>query len=163
MEQEDQESKQAFANALIEFPHKLQCKTDPGFVWEIAMNKGLYPSAILRREAPNHWLVDLHSMSVGTALVALPRLLVMLKDNWVQSPTKRVYIVTGWGKRSRVTGTSAVKQAVSDVLESTRSPFTLDNANAGVFVSYGPPFCDWMSQPLIMKKLGAMATEGIVK
>ncbi|CAM6108235.1 unnamed protein product [Calypogeia fissa] len=161
-DQEDPDNKQGFANALIEFLHKLQCKTDPRVVWETCMEKGIFHSSIVRREEPNHWLVDLHSFSVGTALVGLPRLLVTLRDNWVQNPTKRVYIVTGWGKRSRVSGTSALKQSVLAVLEATKSPFSLDHANAGVFVSYGSPFCDWMSQPLMLKKLGTIALEGVV-
>ncbi|KAL2634907.1 hypothetical protein R1flu_006386 [Riccia fluitans] len=154
VQHEDQDSKQAFANALIEFLHKLQCKTDPGFVWEIAFEKRLFPSSIIRRELPNHWLIDLHYMSVGTGLVALPRLLLILRDNWVRTPTKRVYIVTGWGKRSRVTGSSSLKNSVNELLQAAKSPFSVDHTNAGVFVSYGVPFCDWITLPLSRRRLG---------
>ncbi|KAG6557097.1 hypothetical protein Mapa_001024 [Marchantia paleacea] len=154
VQHEDQDSRQAFANALIEFLHKLQCKTDPGFVWELALEKGLFPHAIIRRETPNHWLIDLHSMSVGTALVALPRLLTRLRDNWVQTPTRRVYIVTGWGKRSRVTGSSAMKQSVNALLQAAKSPFSADHTNAGVFVCYGIPFCSWIADSSVRRSLG---------
>lgn len=154
VQHEDQDSRQAFANALIEFLYKLQCKVDPGFVWELAVEKGLFPNSIIRRGAPNHWLIDLHSMSVGTALVALPKLLTSLRDNWVQRPTRRVYIVTGWGKRSKVTGSSAMKQSVNAVLQAAKSPFSADHTNAGVFVCYGVPFCSWIADPSVRRKLG---------
>ncbi|KAL3692958.1 hypothetical protein R1sor_006609 [Riccia sorocarpa] len=154
VQHEDQDSKQAFANALVAFLHKLQCKTDPGIVWEIALEKGIFPSSIVRRENPNLWLIDLHCLSVGTGLVALPRLLLILRDNWVEAPTEKVYIVTGWGKRSRVTGSSSLKNSVNKLLEEAKSPFSLDHTNAGVFVSDGVAFRDWISLPLSRRRLG---------
>ncbi|OAE31804.1 hypothetical protein AXG93_1838s1140 [Marchantia polymorpha subsp. ruderalis] len=151
---EDQEMKRGFADALIEFLYRSEHKATAGHVWEVALENNLYPLAISQR-VPNNWIVDLHVMSRGTAVVALSRTLSSLRERMLSTGVVpyRIEIVTGWGRHSRVSGLSRVKNAVQNMLGALGSPFYIDNANVGCFVGTGQPLADWLHQSDMDHKL----------
>ncbi|KAG6546847.1 hypothetical protein Mapa_011700 [Marchantia paleacea] len=151
---EDQEMKRGFADALIEFLYRSEHKATAGHVWEVALENNLYPLAISQR-MPNNWIVDLHVMSKGTAVVALSRTLSSLRERMLSTGVVpyRIEIVTGWGRHSRVSGLSRVKNAVQNMLGALGSPFYIDNANVGCFVGTGQPLADWLHQSDMDHKL----------
>ncbi|KAJ7554468.1 hypothetical protein O6H91_06G141700 [Diphasiastrum complanatum] len=154
MQFEEQETKRGFADSLIDFLHDSGLKSAAGHVWDIVVEKSLYPRAVTDK-TPHHWSVNLHVMSIGTALVALLRTLVLFKERMVTSGVapERVYIITGWGRRSRVAGASLVKHAVESLLNSLGSPFHIDGANLGCFVSKGKPLFQWLTEPQVEQVL----------
>lgn len=145
MHSEDQESKRGFADAIMNFLYKSDLKEEAGFVWEVAIEKNLYPHAVTLK-APNYWSINLHVMSMGTALIALSRTLARLRERMLMSGVEpdRIDIITGWGRRSRVMGSSLVKQSVEQVLHIFRSPFFLESGNSGCFVGLGRPLIEWL-------------------
>lgn len=145
MHSEDQESKRGFADAIMNFLYKSDLKEEAGFVWEVAMEKNLYPHAVTLK-APNYWSINLHVMSMGTALIALSRTLARLRERMLMSGVEpnRIDIITGWGRRSRVMGSSLVKQSVEQVLHIFGSPFYLESGNSGCFVGLGRPLIEWL-------------------
>lgn len=145
MHSEDQESKRGFADAIMNFLYKSDLKEEAGFVWEVAMEKNLYPHAVTLK-APNYWSINLHVMSIGTALIALSRTLARLRERMLMSGVEpdRIDIITGWGRRSRVTGSSLVKQSVEQILHIFHSPFSLESGNSGCFVGLGRPLIEWL-------------------
>ncbi|KAL3687887.1 hypothetical protein R1sor_014196 [Riccia sorocarpa] len=151
---EDQETKRGFADALIEFLCRSEHKAKAGHVWEVAVENNLYPLAISQKE-PNNWILDLHVMSKGTAVVALCRTLANLRERMLSTGVvpDKIEIVTGWGKHSRVSGLSLVKNAVQNMLGALGSPFYIDSANAGCFVGAGQPLSDWLHQSDMDHKL----------
>ncbi|KAL2629880.1 hypothetical protein R1flu_014566 [Riccia fluitans] len=151
---EDQETKRGFADALIEFLCRTEHKAKAGHVWEVAMENNLYPLAISQK-VPNSWTVDLHVMSKGTAVVALSRTLATLRERMLSTGVvpEKIEIVTGWGKHSRVSGFSLVKNAVQNMLGALGSPFYIDSTNAGCFVGAGQPLAEWLHQPDMDHKL----------
>ncbi|KAK4394562.1 Pentatricopeptide repeat-containing protein [Sesamum angolense] len=87
----------------------------------------------------------------GTAVTALSRTLAWFRREMLASgicPT-RIDIVTGWGRRSRVTGTSLVRQAVQELLNMFRFPFFTENGNSGCFVGCGEPLSRWLLQSYV--------------
>uniref|UniRef100_A0A0D6R6M9 Smr domain-containing protein n=1 Tax=Araucaria cunninghamii TaxID=56994 RepID=A0A0D6R6M9_ARACU len=147
MHSEDQESKRGFADAITNFLYKSDLKEEAGFVWEVAMEKNLYPHAITLK-APKYWSINLHVMSMGTALVALSRTLTFFRERMLVSGVEpeRIDIITGWGRRSRVMGSSLVKQSVEHVLNIFGSPFSVENGNSGCFVGFGKPLIEWLHE-----------------
>lgn len=142
---EDQESKRSFTDATISFLHKFNMKAEAAIVWEVAAEKKIYPNSVTRKAA-NYWAINLHTMSMGTAIIALSRTLSNLKEGMLATGIvpERIDIITGWGRRSRVTGSSLVKQAVEEILQAVSSPFHLENGNLGCFVGVGQPLADWL-------------------
>ncbi|KAI5081388.1 hypothetical protein GOP47_0004571 [Adiantum capillus-veneris] len=142
---EDQESKRSFTDATVSFLHKFNMKAEAAIVWEIAAERKIYPKAVTRKAA-NYWAINLHTMSMGTAIIALSRTLSNLKEGMLTTGIipERIDIITGWGRRSRVTGSSLVKQAVEEILKAVSSPFRLENGNLGCFVGIGQPLADWL-------------------
>lgn len=142
---EDQESKRSFTDATISFLHKFNMKAEAAIVWEVATERQIYPKAVTRKAA-NYWAINLHTMSMGTAIIALSRTLSNLKEGMLATGVvpERIDIITGWGRRSRVTGSSLVKQAVEETLRAVSSPFRLENGNLGCFVGIGQPLVDWL-------------------
>ncbi|KAG6403987.1 hypothetical protein SASPL_136221 [Salvia splendens] len=61
----------------------------------------------------------------------------------------RIDIETGWGRRSRVTGASMVRQAVQELLHMFRFPFFTENGNSGCFVGCGEPLNQWLMQSYV--------------
>ncbi|XP_019152796.1 PREDICTED: pentatricopeptide repeat-containing protein At1g74750 [Ipomoea nil] len=150
MHSEDRESKRGLVDAVVDFLHKSGLKEEAGSVWEVAALKNIYPDA-LREKSSSYWLINLHVMSEGTAVTALSRTLAWFRQQILVSGIhpSRIDIVTGWGRRSRVTGTSLVRQAVQELLDIFRFPFFTENGNSGCFVSCGEPLNTWLVQPYV--------------
>nr|AYM00499.1 pentatricopeptide repeat protein [Salvia miltiorrhiza] len=150
MHSEDRESKRGLVDAVIDFFHKTGLKEEAGSVWEVAAQKNVYPDA-LRQKSSCYWLINLHVMSDGTAVTALSRTLAWFRKEMLASGVcpSRIDIVTGWGRRSRVTGTSMVRQAVQELLNMFRFPFFTENGNSGCFVGCGEPLNRWLLQSYV--------------
>ncbi|KAL1541567.1 pentatricopeptide repeat protein [Salvia divinorum] len=150
MHSEDRESKRGLVDAVIDFFHKTGLKEEAGFVWEVAAQKNVYPDAF-RQKSSCYWLINLHVMSDGTAVTALSRTLAWFRKEMLASGVcpGRIDIVTGWGRRSRVTGASRVRQAVQELLHMFRFPFFTENGNSGCFVGCGEPLNQWLMQSYV--------------
>ncbi|XVF50203.1 hypothetical protein PTKIN_Ptkin04bG0077200 [Pterospermum kingtungense] len=107
MHSEDRESKRGLVDAVVDFPHKSGLKEEAGYVWEVAAEKNVYPDAV-REKSSCYWLINLHVMSDGTAVTALSKTLAWFCQQTLVSgiSPSRIDIVTGWGRQSRVTGSS---------------------------------------------------------
>ncbi|GAA0170144.1 hypothetical protein LIER_24473 [Lithospermum erythrorhizon] len=150
MHSEDRESKRGLIDAVVDFLHKTGLKEEAGSVWEVAAQKNVYPDAV-REKSSSYWLINLHVMSDGTAVIALSRTLAWFRKQMILSGTcpNRIDIVTGWGRRSRVTGTSLVRQAVQDLLKMFYFPFHTESGNSGCFVGCGDTLNRWLLQPYV--------------
>ncbi|KAI3454608.1 hypothetical protein Pfo_011271 [Paulownia fortunei] len=150
MHSEDRESKRGLVDAVIDFFHKTGLKEEAGSVWEVAAQKNVYPDAV-RQKSSCYWLINLHVMSDGTAVTALSRTLAWFRREMLASGIcpSRIDIVTGWGRRSRVTGASLVRQAVQELLNMFRFPFFTENGNSGCFVGCGEPLNRWLLQSYV--------------
>ncbi|XP_041998820.1 pentatricopeptide repeat-containing protein At1g74750-like isoform X1 [Salvia splendens] len=150
MHSEDRESKRGLVDAVIDFFQKTGLKEEAGTVWEVAAQRNVYPDA-LRQKSSCYWLINLHVMSDGTAVTALSRTLAWFRKEMLASGVcpGRIDIVTGWGRRSRVTGASMVRQAVQDLLNVFRFPFFTENGNTGCFVGCGEPLNRWLMQSCV--------------
>lgn len=150
MHSEDRESKRGLVDAVVDFLHKSGLKEEAGSVWEVAATKNVYPDAV-KEKSSCYWLINLHVMSDGTAVTALSRTLAWFRRELLISgvgPT-RIDIVTGWGRRSRVTGASLVRQAVQELLDLFSFPFFTENGNSGCFVGCGEALNTWLQQPYV--------------
>ncbi|XP_059640044.1 pentatricopeptide repeat-containing protein At1g74750-like [Cornus florida] len=150
MHSEERESKRGLVDAAVDFLHKSGLKEEAGCVWEVAAQKNVYPDAV-REKSSCYWLINLHVMSDGTAVIALSRTLAWFRKQMLESgicPT-RIDIVTGWGRRSRVTGSSLVRQAVQELLHMFSFPFFTENGNTGCFVGCGEPLNRWLLQSYV--------------
>ncbi|KAJ6806555.1 pentatricopeptide repeat-containing protein-like [Iris pallida] len=145
MHSEDRESKRGLLDAVIDFLHKSGLKEEAGFIWEVAAERNVYPES-LREKSSSYWLINLHVMSEGTAVTALSRTLAWFQRRILESGTmpRRIDIITGWGRRSRVTGSSLVRQSVQELLHMFRFPFFTENGNSGCFVGCGEPLNRWL-------------------
>ncbi|CAD5317223.1 unnamed protein product [Arabidopsis thaliana] len=150
MHSEDRESKRGLMDAVVDFLHKSGLKEEAGSVWEVAAGKNVYPDA-LREKSYSYWLINLHVMSEGTAVIALSRTLAWFRKQMLVSGDcpSRIDIVTGWGRRSRVTGTSMVRQAVEELLNIFNFPFFTENGNSGCFVGSGEPLKNWLLESYV--------------
>ncbi|ESQ27677.1 hypothetical protein EUTSA_v10018113mg [Eutrema salsugineum] len=150
MHSEDRESKRGLMDAVVDFLHKSGLKEEAGSVWEVAAVKNVYPDA-LREKSCSYWLINLHVMSEGTAVTALSRTLAWFRKQMLVSGEcpSRIDIVTGWGRRSRVTGTSMVRQAVEELLNIFNFPFFTENGNSGCFVGCGEPLKNWLLESYV--------------
>ncbi|OIT04897.1 PREDICTED: pentatricopeptide repeat-containing protein At1g74750-like isoform X2 [Nicotiana attenuata] len=150
MHSEDRESKRGLVDAVVDFMHKSGLKEEAGSVWEVAAHKNVYPDAV-REKSSCYWLINLHVMSDGTAIIALSRTLAWFRRQMLISGIcpSRIDIVTGWGRRSRVTGSSLVRQAVQELLNMFGFPFLTQNGNSGCFVGCGEPLTRWLVQPYV--------------
>nr|UPT48444.1 pentatricopeptide repeat protein AaPPR84 [Agave angustifolia]UPT48503.1 pentatricopeptide repeat protein AaPPR196 [Agave angustifolia] len=142
---EDRESKRGLLDAVIDFLHKSGLKEEAGFIWEVAAQRNVYPDS-LREKSSSYWLINLHVMSEGTAITALSRTLAWFQRQMLVSGfgPRRIDIVTGWGRRSRVTGSSLVRQSVEELLHLFRFPFFTENGNSGCFVGCGEALNQWL-------------------
>lgn len=150
MHSEDRESKRGLVDAVVDFLHKSGLKEEAGSVWEVAAQKNVYPDAV-KQKASCYWLINLHVMSDGTAVIALSRTLAWFRRQMLMSgiSPSRIDIVTGWGRRSRVTGASLVRQAVQELLDIFSFPFFTENGNSGCFVGCGEPLNKWLLQSYV--------------
>ncbi|PIA40215.1 hypothetical protein AQUCO_02500129v1 [Aquilegia coerulea] len=150
MHSEDRESKRGLVDAVVDFLHKTGLKEEASSVWEVAAQRNVYPDA-LREKSSCYWLINLHVMSDGTAVTALSRTLAWLRRKMLASGIgpNRIDIVTGWGRRSRVTGSSLVRQSVEDLLHVFGFPFFTENGNSGCFVGRGEALNRWLLQSYV--------------
>ncbi|OVA12023.1 Smr protein/MutS2 C-terminal [Macleaya cordata] len=150
MHSEDRESKRGLVDAVIDFLHKSGLKEEAGSVWEVAALKNVYPDAV-REKSSCYWLINLHVMSNGTAITALSRTLAWFRRKMLASGVgpSRIDIVTGWGRRSRVTGSSLVRQSVHELLHMFQFPFISENGNSGCFVGCGESLNRWLLQSYV--------------
>ncbi|CAK7322896.1 unnamed protein product [Dovyalis caffra] len=150
MHSEDRESKRGLVDAVVDFLHKSGLKEEAGSVWEIAAQRNVYPDAV-KEKSSCYWLINLHVMSDGTAVTALSRTLAWFRRQMLVSGVSpsRIDIVTGWGRRSRVTGSSLVRQAVQELLHIFSFPFFTENGNSGCFVGCGEPLSRWLLQSYV--------------
>lgn len=147
---EDRESKRGLLDAVIDFLHKSGLKEEAGFVWEVAAQRNVYPDS-LREKSSAYWLINLHVMSEGTAITALSRTLAWFQRQILASGSGpcRIDIITGWGRRSRVTGASLVRQSVDELLHAFRFPFFTENGNSGCFIGCGQALNQWLLNPYV--------------
>lgn len=145
MHSEDREGKRGLVDAVVDFLHKSGLKEEAGSVWEVAAQRNVYPDAV-KEKSSCYWLINLHVMSDGTAVTALSRTLAWFRRQMLISGVgpSRIDIITGWGRRSRVTGSSLVKQAVHELLHMFSFPFFTENGNSGCFVGCGEPLNQWL-------------------
>lgn len=145
MHSEEREGKRGLVDAVVDFLHKSGLKEEAGSVWEVAAQRNVYPDAV-KEKSSCYWLINLHVMSDGTAVTALSRTLALFRKQMLMSGVgpSRIDIVTGWGRRSRVTGTSLVRQAVQELLQVFSFPFFTENGNSGCFVGCGEPLNQWL-------------------
>ncbi|KAF5734156.1 pentatricopeptide repeat-containing protein [Tripterygium wilfordii] len=150
MHSEDRESKRGLVDSVVDFLHKSGLKEEAGSVWEVAALKNVYPDAV-KEKSSCYWLINLHVMSDGTAVTALSRTLAWFRRQMMTSGVSpsRIDIVTGWGRRSRVTGSSLVRQAVQELLNIFSFPFFTENGNSGCFVGCGEPLNRWLLQSYV--------------
>ncbi|RZC79973.1 hypothetical protein C5167_042552 [Papaver somniferum] len=150
MHSEDRESKRGLVDAVVDFLHKSGLREEAGSVWEVAALKNVYPDAV-REKSSCYWLINLHVMSNGTAITALSRTLAWFRKKMIASGVgpSRIDIVTGWGRRSRVTGSSLVRESVHELLDMFQFPFLPENGNSGCFVGSGDSLNRWLYQPCV--------------
>ncbi|CAK9183399.1 unnamed protein product [Ilex paraguariensis] len=150
MHSEDRESKRGLVDSVVDFLHKTGLKEEAGSVWEVAAQKNVYPDAV-KEKSSSYWLINLHVMSDGTAVTALSRTLARFRQRILVSGIcpNRIDIVTGWGRRSRVTGSSLVRQAVQQLLHIFSFPFFTEHGNSGCFVGCGEPLNRWLLQSYV--------------
>lgn len=150
MHSEDLESKRGLVDAVVDFLHKAGLKEEASSVWEVAAQKNVFPDAV-REKSSCYWLINLHVMSDGTAITALSRTLAWFHRQMLMSGAGpiRIDIVTGWGRRSRVTGSSLVRQSVKELLHFFEFPLSTDRGNSGCFVGQGDPLNRWLLQPCV--------------
>lgn len=150
MHSEDRESKRGLMDAVIDFLHKSGLKEEAGFIWEVAAQKNVYPDSV-REKSSSYWLINLHLMSEGTAVTALSRTLAWFHRQILTMGMcpERIDIVTGWGRRSRVTGSSLVRQSVQKLLHLFEFPFFTARGNTGCFVGCGEPLNKWLHNPYV--------------
>lgn len=147
---EDRESKRGLVDAVVDFLHKSGLKEEAGSVWEVAAEKNVYPDAI-KEKSSCYWLINLHVMSDGTAITALSRTLSWFRQKMLVSGIcpSRIDIVTGWGRRSRVTGSSLVRQSIQELLHIFSFPFFVESGNSGCFIGCGEPLNRWLLQSCV--------------
>lgn len=150
MHSEDRESKRGLIDSVVDFLHKSGLKEEAGSVWEVAVQKNVYPDAV-REKSSCYWLINLHVMSDGTAVTALSRTLAWFRRQMLLSGIcpSRIDIVTGWGRRSRVTGSSLVRQSIQELLNIFSFPFFIENGNSGCFIGCGEPLNRWLLQSYV--------------
>lgn len=144
MHSEDRESKRGLLDAVIDFMHKSGLKEEAAWIWEVAAQRNVYPDSV-REKQSSYWLINLHVMSEGTAVTALSRTLAWFQRQIIDSGEgpRRIDIITGWGRRSRVTGSSLVRQSVQELLTLFRFPFA-KHGNNGCFVGCGETLNRWL-------------------
>ncbi|VFQ86619.1 unnamed protein product [Cuscuta campestris] len=150
MHSEDRESKRGLVDAVVDFLHKSGLKEEAGSVWEVAAMRNIYPD-VVREKSSCYWLINLHVMSDGTAVTALSRTLAWFRRRILVLGIRpsRIDIVTGWGRRSKVTGTSLVRQAVQELLDVFGFPLIKEKGNSGCFVGYGEALNTWLLHPYV--------------
>ncbi|XP_042416551.1 pentatricopeptide repeat-containing protein At1g74750-like isoform X2 [Zingiber officinale] len=142
---EDRESKRGLVDAIVDFLRKSGLKEEAGLIWEVAAERNVYPD-LVRETQRSNWNINLHVMSEGTAITALSRTLAWFRRQMLASGVcpQRLEIITGWGRRSRVTGSSLVKHSVQELLNAFNFPFFTEDRNSGCFIGQGEFLNRWL-------------------
>eukprot|EP00850_Spirogloea_muscicola_P013971 SM000097S24824 [mRNA] locus=s97:511049:515602:- [translate_table: standard] len=153
---EEHESRRAFTDSLISFLYQYGRRERAARVWREANYLHMFPSAF-RGSDNNLWSLDLHYMSPGTAMTAVKAELSTLRERAMSGGLlpQRLEIITGWGRRSRIIGTSFIKKAVEDLLDGVGSPFRMDVNNVGCLYAHAPEVLEWLVQPELDRILAA--------
>ncbi|XP_078429881.1 pentatricopeptide repeat-containing protein At1g74750-like [Wolffia australiana] len=145
MRGEDRESRRGIVDSMVDFLQKTGLREEAGSVWDAAALRNVYPE-LVRQKKSSYWAINLHVMSEGTAIVALSRTMAWFRRQSLDSgigPT-RIDIITGWGRRSRVTGASLVRHSVRELLHLFQFPFYSVKGNSGCFVGCGEALVSWL-------------------
>ncbi|KAJ0980586.1 hypothetical protein J5N97_008841 [Dioscorea zingiberensis] len=92
--------------------------------------------------------LDLHLMSSGAAQAMVHAWLLRIRSI-VFSGCKLpefVSILTGWGKHSKVAGSSTLRRVIEALLNTIGAPFQLERFNMGRFVSPGAVVSAWLME-----------------
>eukprot|EP00271_Cylindrocystis_brebissonii_P016018 TRINITY_DN39150_c0_g1_i1.p1 TRINITY_DN39150_c0_g1~~TRINITY_DN39150_c0_g1_i1.p1 ORF type:complete len:776 (-),score=103.59 TRINITY_DN39150_c0_g1_i1:395-2557(-) len=154
----DVEERRAFADAVMAFLHKCGLKRRAQHIWEQARSSNAWANAMQEQSSvvlsdigAATWHLNVHSMSAGTAVVALCSELLRLREVALGTDStvfpRGLEIITGWGRRSRVSGASKVKQHLEALLIQTGSPFVEDRGNVGRLVAEGEKARAWLRKP----------------
>ena len=110
----------------------------------------MYPDSV-REKSSSNWLINLHLMHEGTTVTALSTTLAWFHRQVLTLGTgpETIDIVTGWGRRSRVTTSSLVRQSIQKLLNLFESPFFTTRRNTGCFVGCGEPLNKWLQNPYV--------------
>jgi hypothetical protein len=115
-----------------------------------ASGENVYPDSV-REKSSSNWLINLHLMHEGTTVTALSTTLAWFHRQVLTLGTRpeTIDIVTGWGRRSRVTTSSLVRQSIQKLLNLFESPFFTTRRNTGCFVGCGEPLNKWLQNPYV--------------
>ncbi|CAA6653955.1 unnamed protein product [Spirodela intermedia] len=125
------------ARSLFDELKRMDSSTAAGFY--NALTDMLWHFGQAAESLENTWsdsCLDLHLMSSGAAQA-------MVHDRELPD---LLSILTGWGKHSKVAGTSSVRRAVEILLASMGSPFHAEKFNMGRFVSQGAKVSAWLKE-----------------
>ncbi|KAI5062249.1 hypothetical protein GOP47_0022788 [Adiantum capillus-veneris] len=149
----DQPTAEAFYNALADI------------LWHFGQRLGAQRVVVEARRrhiwvlawqmSQQQYCLDLHSMSVGAAQAMLHAWLLDMRSTvfeGYQLP-KLVSILTGWGRHSKVPGSSIVKQVVESRLLSIGAPFHVAKSNEGRLVSTGPVVGGWLREDSTLERI----------
>jgi hypothetical protein len=112
--------------------------------------------------------LDLHVLSAGAALASLTlwldELAASLRQDSSAGLPASLVVVTGWGKGSRVTGVSEVKNVVTAFLAAHSSPFHVPHENPGCLLAERAVVEPWLRSvaPLADKVQPGVPLEGEV-
>ncbi|XP_024536888.1 pentatricopeptide repeat-containing protein At2g17033-like [Selaginella moellendorffii] len=92
------------------------------------------------------WKLDMHSLTPGAAYLTLLCWLDEAKRKFGSGARvpREIEVVTGWGKHSKVEGSSEVKNAVLRCLRSAKSPLKIDRENKGRMLGRGHKLKEWL-------------------
>ncbi|KAG0470553.1 hypothetical protein HPP92_017253 [Vanilla planifolia] len=132
----------AFYNALTDM------------LWHFGQRRGAQQvvlDGVQRKVWENTWSefsLDLHLMSSGAAQAMVHAWLLSMHSvvSKGQKLPEFVSILTGWGKHSKIPGTSTLRRVVEMLLDSLGSPFRLERFNVGRFVSPGAMAAAWLKE-----------------
>jgi hypothetical protein len=119
-----------------------------------ASEAGVYPQGDRTLGKP-----ALHELSKGAALTSLTlwldEMAALTSDGGVGLPGI-FEVVTGWGKGSRVTGESEVKDAVTAYLADLGSPFDFPSDNPGCLEAQRDAVGEWLESvgPVVQRVIG---------
>ncbi|KAJ7560973.1 hypothetical protein O6H91_03G008200 [Diphasiastrum complanatum] len=149
----DHSTARSFYNALADF------------LWQFGQREGarrIVAAAKQRQVWENAWqfseqqmCLDLHLMSVGAAQAMLHLWLLYIYALFAegQKSPELMSILTGWGKHSRIAGSSTVKQAIATRLSELGAPFRVTRYNDGRFVSTKNALALWFQETRSLKLL----------
>ncbi|XP_078443266.1 s uncoupled 1 isoform X2 [Wolffia australiana] len=149
------------ARSLFDELKRMDSSTAAGFynaltdmLWHFGQKRGTQLVVLEGRQRnvwENTWTdscLDLHLMSSGAAQATVHAWLLNIRSIAFEDRElpSLLSILTGWGKHSKVAGTSSVRQAVEVLLASVGSPFHAEKLNLGRFVCQGSKVSAWLKE-----------------